>query len=152
MYTTHSKPRRAAMVAEATPLTCTRFSDNALLAHVFGEQGLTDGVVDLMCTGMVQVFTLEINFCAAEFTCPAFRQIQGAGATDVVFKVTVEFGLKGWVVFELFVGLFEFVDGFHQRFCDETPAVCAKMPGFVRHGIPVEFAEFHVTALLRRRS
>jgi hypothetical protein len=33
--------------------------DDALLAHPFGDEGLAEGVVDLVRAGVVQVFALE---------------------------------------------------------------------------------------------
>lgn len=35
--------------------------DDALLPHPEGEQGLADGVVDLVSAGVVEVFPLEVN-------------------------------------------------------------------------------------------
>src|SRR3970282_22290 len=67
MYTTHSMPKRAATVAVATPCWPAPVSAMlGVLAHDPGEQRLADGVVDLVRTGMVQVFALQINARAAE--------------------------------------------------------------------------------------
>ena len=38
-------------------LTRPGLGDNTLLAHVVGQQTLAHGVVDFMCTGMIQIFS-----------------------------------------------------------------------------------------------
>ena len=47
-----------------TVLTSTRLSDDASLAHLLRHQNLTDGIVDLVRTGMVQVLTLQIQLAS----------------------------------------------------------------------------------------
>ncbi len=42
-----------------------RFGDDAGLAHAFCQQRLAERVVDLVRPGVGQVFTLEVNLCAA---------------------------------------------------------------------------------------
>ena len=44
-----------------TVLPGTRLGDDAFLAGALGQQDLTDGVVDLVCTGMAEIFALEID-------------------------------------------------------------------------------------------
>ena len=41
--------------------------DDAMLAHAFDQQRLSQTVVDLVRAGMKQVFALEINLCPAQF-------------------------------------------------------------------------------------
>jgi hypothetical protein len=50
-------------------LTRTRFRDHSLRAEFFREQHLTDGVIDLVRTGVREIFALEPHFGA-----PPFRQ------------------------------------------------------------------------------
>ena len=54
---------KAQTVAVATPCS-TRLSDDASLAHLLRHQNLTDGIVDLVRTGMVQVLTLQIQLAS----------------------------------------------------------------------------------------
>jgi hypothetical protein len=42
-------------------LTRTGFSNDPLLAHTQGQQSLTEGIVDFVRTGVVEVFTLQPN-------------------------------------------------------------------------------------------
>ena len=54
-----------------TVLTGTGFGNHARLAHALGQHGLTDGVVDLVGAGMVQVFAFEEDLRAALFAAHA---------------------------------------------------------------------------------
>ena len=45
-------------------LSCTGLGNDTGLAHTLGQQNLTDGVVDLVGTGVVQVLTLKIELAA----------------------------------------------------------------------------------------
>jgi hypothetical protein len=42
------------------------FGNDALFAHAPGEHGLADAVVDLVRTGVVQVFALQIDLRTAK--------------------------------------------------------------------------------------
>ena len=52
------------------------FGDDAGAAHAFGQQDLTDAVVDLVRAGVVQLFALEIDFRAAEMRGHALGEIK----------------------------------------------------------------------------
>ena len=45
-------------------LSGTCFGDDAGLSHLLCHQNLSDGVIDFVCTGMVQVLTLQIELAA----------------------------------------------------------------------------------------
>ncbi len=47
-------------------LAGARLGDNPLLSHAAREQSLADGVVDLVCTGMVEVLALQVDLRATE--------------------------------------------------------------------------------------
>ena len=51
-----------------TMLSGTRLGDDARLAHLAGHQDLSDGIVDFVCSGMVEVFTLKIQLATVSFT------------------------------------------------------------------------------------
>ena len=42
-----------------TVLSCTRFSNDPWFTHTKGQQRLTNGIVNFVCTRVVQIFTLE---------------------------------------------------------------------------------------------
>ena len=47
-----------------TVLSGSGFGNDAGLAHLLGHENLTDGVVDFVCTGMVQVLALQIELAS----------------------------------------------------------------------------------------
>ena len=65
-------------------LSGTCLCDDARLTHLLGQQNLTDGVVDLVGTGMVQVLTLQIESTAVLFT-HSLGIVQGRGSSYIVF-------------------------------------------------------------------
>src|SRR5215470_14637281 len=68
-------------------LSGASLSNNALLAHAPSEQNLTDGIVDFVCTGVTQVFTLEINLCPANLLCQPFGKIKRRFSTNIFPQV-----------------------------------------------------------------
>lgn len=46
-------------------LPCAGFGDHARFAHPFRQKHLPQAVIDLMRSGMIQVFPLQVNFCTA---------------------------------------------------------------------------------------
>lgn len=60
----------AQTVAVATMLAGARLGDDASLAHLLRQKNLTNGVVDLVGTSVVQVLTLQIQLTAVALTHP----------------------------------------------------------------------------------
>ena len=104
------------------------FSDDALLAHALGKQRLADRIVDLVCTGMVEVFALEVNLRAAAMLGQALGVIDRAGAPDVVFQFIGEFGLEFGIIAEMQVLAAQFIDRRDQRFRHVDTAKLSEMP------------------------
>ena len=105
------------------------FGDNALLAHAKRQEGLADGVVDLVCAGVVEVFALEINFGSAEMLRKPAGEIETGGAADEIAEIIIEFALEIWVGFCLGIFRFELVESGDKSFGNENAAVGAEMAG-----------------------
>lgn len=103
------------------------FGNDAFFSEAFGEKNLADGVVDLVGSGVEEVFALEVNFGAAEFFGPAFGKVERGGAAAVVLEEVVEFGLKRGVGFGGFVGGAELIERRHEGFGGEAAAEFAKV-------------------------
>ncbi len=56
-------------------LSGTGLGNDLLFAHALGEQNLADGIVDLVCAEMVQVFALQVDFRAAQLFSQVFAEI-----------------------------------------------------------------------------
>ena len=112
-------------------LTGAGLGNDAFLAHSDGEEGLADGVVDLVRAGVVEVFALDGDVetgVFAEVSCLG----KGRWSADVFGEEPGVFGSEGWVRpsgVELFFKLFE---GWHQGFGDVPSTVAAKPSAGIR--------------------
>ena len=108
-------------------LAGTGFGDHPLFTHALGQQRLANGVVDLVRTGVVEVFALEVDLrAAAGFAEPA-GVVNRAGAANVVLEFVLVFGQKIWVVFIAGVFALQFVQRSHQGFGHISAAVAPKV-------------------------
>ncbi len=62
-----------------------RFGDDPVLFHPASEDGLSNGIVDLMGAGMTQVFPLQENFGSTEDFREASGEIERSGASDILY-------------------------------------------------------------------
>ncbi|SHV24679.1 Uncharacterised protein [Mycobacteroides abscessus subsp. abscessus] len=69
----------------------TGLGDHAGLAHLLGQQNLTENIVDLVRTSVVQVFSFEKDACAAGVRAKSFRFVQRRWASHVVGLQAIEF-------------------------------------------------------------
>ena len=70
-------------------LTGAGFGNHSGLARAFSQEYLTEDIVDLMRTGVVQVFTLEIDTRAAQILGHPPGKIQQGGSTCVILQQAV---------------------------------------------------------------
>ena len=98
------------MVAVATPC-CPRagFGNHPRLAHAPRQHGLADGVVDLVCTGVVEVFALEVNLRAADLPAQPRSVVDGAGPADKVLELGAVFSQESRIVLYPCIGLLQFI-------------------------------------------
>ena len=109
--------------------------DDALLAHPFREQPLTERVVDLVRAGVGQIFSLEVDPGAAAEIGQVPREVEGGGAADVISRETVDHVLKLGVTASFGVGGFQLVERRHQRFRRILAAELPKSAARIRnHG------------------
>ena len=69
-------------------LSGTRLRDDARLTHLLGQQDLSDGVVDLVGTRVIQVLTLQVELAAVLLT-HALGIVERRGPAHVVFQQRV---------------------------------------------------------------
>ena len=98
-------------------LSGARLGNDAPLAHAPGQQHLADGVVYLVCAGVVQVLALQVD-AAAVLPGEALGQVEGRGASHVVAQQGVEFLLEVCVVQHPEVGLPQLLHAAVQDFGD----------------------------------
>ena len=100
--------------------------DEAGFAHLPGQQGLTQHVVDLVGPGVVQILPFEIDLRAPQVLGHAPGIVEPGGPSGVLIQQFCELRLELRVVFVVIVGLLQLVDRVHQGFGDVLTAVDAK--------------------------
>ena len=115
-------------------LTGPRLGDDARLAHPPRQQGLSDAVIDLMRTGMVQVFTLQVDAGAAGFLSQPFGEIQRRRPADVLLQVISELALKLRIFTRLLILLRELPERGHECFRHVTAAVGTETTVYIGNG------------------
>ena len=110
-------------------LASAGFGNDALLAHALGEEALAQRVVDLVGSGVEEVFALEVDFGSAEFFGEALGEVEGRGASAVVVEELGEAGLVGGVGGGFGVGGFELFEGGHEGLGDVAATVGSEAAG-----------------------
>ena len=128
-------------------LSGSSFGDDALFAHAFGQEDLTEGVVDFVRACVVEVFALEVDLGAAA-VCPftfrsvvlseAFCEVEGVCSADVVFEQSLEFCLEVFGVSVLVVGFLKLLEGGHEGFGDIFAAELSEASELVGTGFEGE--------------
>ena len=103
--------------------------NNARFAHALRQKNLAHCIVDLVRAGVVEVFTLEINFRAAEFARQAFGKVERRGTADKFLEVIGKLALEFRVMLRAEIFGLKLLQWMHQRLGHVTSAVRAKMAG-----------------------
>jgi hypothetical protein len=111
----------------------TGLGDDPLLAHPFGKETLTECIVDLVCAGVRQILTLEVDPGAAAQFGQVPREIQRRRPADVIARETIDHVLELGVAASFVIGGFQLVERRHQRFRRILAAELPKSATRVRH-------------------
>ncbi|MGY3656118.1 hypothetical protein ACVJ19_002781 [Bradyrhizobium sp. USDA 376] len=129
-----------------TVLARAGLGDDALLAHAPRQHDLAEHVVHLVRAGVVELFALEIDLCAAEMLGQTLGEIKRRRPADIVLEIAVHLGLESRIGLGRGVGLFQIEDQRHQRFGDEASAENAEMAALVgAAAIGIGFGDVHRT-------
>src|SRR5262249_34698630 len=104
------------------------------LTHSPGQQSLTQAVVDLVGAGVVQIFSLEIDFSALPGLRQPLCEIERRWPSRVVVEQIIKFRLECSIALRFHVCSLEFLQRMHQRFRKKLAAVLSKM---AVHGAPI---------------
>ena len=108
--------------------------DDALLAHAARDHDLAEHVIDLVRAGVVELLTLEIDFCTAQMLGQSLGEIKRRWPADIVLEVAVHLRLERRIGLGVGIGLFQIEDQRHQRLGDEASAENAEMTALVGAG------------------
>ena len=107
-------------------LARARLGDQTGLAHLFGEQRLSQHVVDFMRARVVEILALEVNFRPAEILRHTSGVIEPRGSPRVLVEKLGKLPLELGIVFVMVVSILQFNYRVHQRFGQVLPAVDAE--------------------------
>ena len=107
-------------------LAGTGLGDDAFLTHALGKDGLTKGIVNLMSTGMEQIFTLQENLCLAVMLRELLGIVEHGRTTCILLQDTLEVSDKLRVILVPIISLFQFVQDRHYRLRYILSAVLTK--------------------------
>ncbi len=118
-----------------TVLARSRLSDDPRLAHASREQRLTNGIVDLVRTGMIEIFAFQVDLGAAEPLTEPPRKVERRGPTDIVPEVRFHFANKIDIVTVTFISRTQLDQRLHECLGDKHASVASEMPPLVRQVI-----------------
>ena len=85
-------------------LTSTGLCNQLFLAHEFGKQSFAHAVIELVRSGVIEVFALEIDLCAAHFLGQVLGMLYGGRAPLEMLANIAQFGNIGAIDSEAFIG------------------------------------------------
>ena len=106
-----------------TVLSGTGLCDQAGLAHLLGKQCLSQGIIDLMGTSMVQILSLEIDLRAAQILRHFPCIVQQRGAPRVFIQQLVQLRIEFRILLIMLIALFQMDQFIHQCLGDILSSV-----------------------------
>ncbi|MPN16233.1 hypothetical protein SDC9_163571 [bioreactor metagenome] len=90
------------------------FGDQFFLAHIFCKQAFAHAVIELMCTGVVEIFPLQINLTAADLFGESFTVIDRCRSALKFFSNSSEFIDKLGIIANLLISFSNFFKSGYQ--------------------------------------
>ena len=103
----------------------TGFSDNASLAHAFGQEPLPHHVVGLVRASVVKIFALDVNTRTTQLIADVIQPGDGRGAAGVSRHQLEIFIPERRIISGFQVGGLQLIEGGDQYLGDEGPAKLA---------------------------
>ena len=106
-----------------TVLSGTCLCDQAGLPHLLCQQCLSQGIIDLMGTGMVQILSLEIDLRAAQILRHFPCIVQQRGAPRVFIQQLVQLRIEFRILLIMLIALLQMDQFIHQCLGDILSSV-----------------------------
>jgi hypothetical protein len=101
------------------------------LPHPFGQEPLANGVIDLVSSGVVQIFPLKVDLCSTEPLGQLFGKIKRIRPPYVLAQVVLEFLSELPVLSIVIIGPLQFEKHRHQCLRDISASELPKMSLFI---------------------
>ena len=115
-YFTFQSQERRCRGSSHPMLSRASFRDDAGLTHFLSQQALSQRVINLMCSGMIQIFSLQIDFGSAQILCHLLRVVEKGWTVGIIIQQVLQFCLKIRIVFIEIVSFFQSMNFIHQCF------------------------------------
>lgn len=113
-------------------LPCSGFCDEFFLAHFFRKESFSETMIDLVCTRMIEVFTLQIYLCTAEFRTHIRKMINRRWTTSEVFVEISKFADEVLIVFDTVVCLGDFLENRFEWWWDKSSSIISEVSMIIR--------------------
>jgi len=117
-------------------LARARLRDEPAFAHGVCQKPLPQGVVDLVRTGVGQVFPLEPDAGPAAGCAQATRLCERRGSPHIVAQEPGQLGLEGRILSQLAIRLFELLEWAHERLWYKASSIGAIVTPLIRQALP----------------
>src|SRR5262245_44232182 len=107
------------------------FGDDARFAHAQSQHDLAQHIVNLVRTGMVQIFPLEVNLCAAAMLGKTLCEVERRRTSNIGREMVVHLFLEAGIDLGFRVRLFELENEGNERRGDNTAAIDAELPALI---------------------
>ena len=97
-------------------LSGTGLGDHTGLSHLFGQKDLTEAVIDLVGTGVIQILSFQINFRSTQIGSHFLCFVEQRRPACIIFHQVVQFRHKLRIVFIMLIRLFQMNQLVHQGF------------------------------------
>mmetsp|Transcript_9355 Transcript_9355/g.20199 ORF Transcript_9355/g.20199 Transcript_9355/m.20199 type:complete len:541 (+) Transcript_9355:716-2338(+) len=112
-------------------LTRTSFGNNTGLSNAFGQQSLSNGVVDFVRTSVCQILAFEPNSGATREFGQTVSSVQRCGPANKIPTVFVKLGQEVRIILNLVILLFNFFKRNRQSLRDVLPSEVSKFARFL---------------------
>ena len=117
-------------------LACAGFGDDTCLAHFPGKEDLAEAVIDLVGSGMIEIFPLEIDLRSSKVLGHLLRIVQKGRTVRVIIEKIVQLRRKLRVILVMIVSFLQVDQLIHQSFRHILPSELPESAIRVCHVLP----------------
>ena len=107
-------------------LPCSCLGNDPRLTHLLCKQHLSQDIVNLMCSRVVQILPFQINPGSSQIFCHMFCKIKTGWSSGILVQKVCQFPLKLRFPFVEIIRFFQFNHRIHQGFRNILPSMGAK--------------------------
>mmetsp|Transcript_18026 Transcript_18026/g.27360 ORF Transcript_18026/g.27360 Transcript_18026/m.27360 type:complete len:312 (+) Transcript_18026:240-1175(+) len=110
-----------------TVLSSTCLGNDTWLSNTLGKECLSNGIINLMSTGMSQILTLKPNLGTSAIIRQTLSKVKRSGSSNKVLTVDSKFRKEFRIILDLIVLLLNFTECLRQSLGDELSSELTKV-------------------------